>query len=118
MEQGGAVCLFLILSKMFQMTTDVFTALKSTFVDFWEKGLSKIQGENVSVITKQLEAVAISLHEVVSLPEEAPLDVLKGLSICSCDDFKATFEFQGMEERIKHILSNNTTREAAVHWIE
>ena len=78
------------------------------FVDFREKGLSKIQGKNVSVMTKQLEAVAISLNKVDSLPEEAPLGILKGVSICSCNNFKSTFEFQGTKERIKHIRQKHS----------
>jgi hypothetical protein len=48
-------------------------------------------------------AVAVSLSEVGSLPEEAPLDILSGLSICSVPAFRETFEFQGTEERIRHL---------------
>ena len=61
---------------MLQMTTDVIPALKTNFVSFKEWGIYKIQGENFSYITKQLEAIAVSLNEFDSLPEEAPLGVL------------------------------------------
>ena len=46
-----------------------------------EWGLYKIKGDKVSVINNHLEAVEVILNEVDSLPEEAPLDILKGLSI-------------------------------------
>ena len=62
------------------MTTDVVTDFNTIFTNFKDWSLSKIQGENISVINKQLEYVAVSLNEVDSIPEEAPLDVLNGLS--------------------------------------
>ena len=102
-ERGGAVYFYLILVEMFQMTTDVVTALKSTFISFRKEGLLKIPNENVSIISRQLEAVAVSLNEVDALPDEAPLDTLEGLSICSCSPFKETFSFQLTEERIRHL---------------
>ena len=63
------------------MTTDVVTALKSTFTSFKKEGLLKIPSKNGSIITRLLEAVAVSLNEVGALPDEAPLDTLEGLSI-------------------------------------
>ena len=102
-EQGGAVYLYLILSEIFQMTTDVVTDFNTIFTNFKDWSLSKIQGENISVINKQLEYVAVSLNEVDSIPEEAPLDVLNGLSFWSCGYFKNNFQFQETEERISNI---------------
>ncbi len=102
-ERGGVVYFYLILVEMFQMTTDVVTALKSTFTNFRKEGLLKIPHENVSVISRQLEAMAVSLNEVGALPDKAPLDTLEGLSICSCAPFKETFSFQLTEERIRHL---------------
>ena len=51
---------------MFQMTMDVFTALKETLTDFKEQGISKIQLEKVIATTKHIEDVAVSLNEVDS----------------------------------------------------
>ena len=79
MEFDGAVYLFLILSEMLLITTNVVTALNITFTDFKERGIYKIQGENIIVTTKHIEDVALILNEVDSLPEEAPLDILKGI---------------------------------------
>ena len=61
---------------MFQITTDIVTAHKTNFTAPKEWGIYKIQGEKVSVITKQIEDVAVILNEFDSLPEEAPLGVL------------------------------------------
>ena len=36
--------IYLILYEIFQMTKDIFTALKTTFTAFKERGLYKIQG--------------------------------------------------------------------------
>jgi len=102
-QKGGAVYFFLILKEMFQMTTDVVTALKSTFSTFRKEGLTKIRNKNVSIISRQLEAVAVALHEVGALPDEAPLDILEGFLICSCAPFRDTFAFQNTKERIRHI---------------
>ena len=98
---------------MLQMTKDIVTALKTTYATFKERGISKIQGESGSVITNHLESVFVSSNEVDSLPEEAPLDILKLLSIFSCGGFKNTFQFQETEERInnnckKHVGGSTT----------
>ena len=61
---------------MFRITADIVTAHKTNFTAPKERGIYKIQGDKVSVITKQLEDVAVSLNEFDSLPEEAPLDTL------------------------------------------
>ena len=67
------ITLYLILSEITQTTMDVVTALKMTFTSFKERGISKIQGNNASLITNQLEAFELSLNEVDSLLEEAKL---------------------------------------------
>ena len=73
--QGGALYLYLILSETFQMTTDVVTDLKTTFTTFKERGLYKTRVENVSLISNQLEYVAVSLNEVQSLPRNVHVRV-------------------------------------------
>jgi hypothetical protein len=47
-ERGGSTHVYLIMSHMFQMTTDVVTALKSVATRFGRDGIAKIKGENVS----------------------------------------------------------------------
>ena len=43
-ERGGATYLYLIMAHMFQMTTDVVTALKSVVTMFSNDGIAKIKG--------------------------------------------------------------------------
>ena len=101
------ITLYLILSEMTQTTMDVVTALKMTFTSFKERGISKIQENNASLITDQLEAFELSLNEVDSLLEEAQLYILKIFSIFSCDDLRKTFQFQETDERIKNIIKKH-----------
>ncbi len=51
----------------------------------------------------QLEVVASCFSEIGELPSKPTLDVLEGLSICSCTPFKDTFAFQLTEEQLHHI---------------
>ncbi len=117
-QQGGMVYFYLILKEMFQMTTYFVTTLKSTFTTFRKEGLVQILNENVSIVTCQLEAIAVSLNEVGALPDEAQLDILEGLSICSCAPFKETFDFQGTEERIRHLHQHYGVGESTLDRIE
>ena len=118
------ITLYLILSEITQTTMDVVTALKMTFTSFKERGISKIQGNNASLITNQLEAFELSLNEVDSLLEEAQLYILKIFSIFSCHDLRKTFQFQETDERIKNILkkhvggSTNLYRVKVILWRE
>ena len=77
---------------MFQMTTDVVSALKITLADFSQCKLSKILWESVWIIAKQLHAMAVSLYMVLSLPDWTPLDILKSFSIDFCDAIKRAFK--------------------------
>ena len=118
------ITLYLILSEITQTTMDVVTALKMTFTSFKERGISKIQENNASLITNQLEAFELSLNEVDSLLEEAQLYILKIFSIFSCDNLRKTFQFQETDERIKNIPkkhvggSTNLYRVKVILWRE
>ncbi len=52
------------------MSHDVINALKNFLKIFESKGLTCIQGKNVSVITKKLCALIVSLDEVGALPNK------------------------------------------------
>ena len=52
---------------MFQMAIYAITALKTTFTNFKERGLYKTQGDNISVITKNIDAVEVILNGVDSI---------------------------------------------------
>ena len=64
-ERGGATYLYLIMSHMFQMTTDVVTALKLVVTRFGQDGIAKIKDENVFLAAKQLTAVVKSLARAI-----------------------------------------------------
>ncbi len=45
-KKGGAMYLYLIISHMFQMTTDVVASLKSVITRFGRDGIAKFKGKN------------------------------------------------------------------------
>ena len=93
-EKGGATYLYLILSHMFQMTTDVVAALKSVITRFSRDGIAKFKGENVFLAAKQLTAVVKSLARVDALSDEAVSDVMDGLAKGSVSKFTEVFKLE------------------------
>ena len=87
------------------MSCDVINALKNFLKIFESKGLTQSQGENVSIITKQLHAAVVSLDEVGTLPDETYGDILQGFTKCSNEDFKTVFQHLLTQERIDHFSS-------------
>ncbi len=75
-QQGGITLTKLVLDEIFFMSCDVINALKNFLKIFESKGLTHIQGKNVSVITKQLHAAVVSLDEVGTLLRETYGDIL------------------------------------------
>ncbi len=106
-QQGGITLTKLVLDEIFFMSRDVINALKNFLKIFESKGLTRIQGENVSVITKQLHAAVVSLDEVGALPDETYGDILRGFTKCSNEDFKAVFQHLLTQERIDHFSSRS-----------
>ncbi len=91
-QQGGITLTTLVLDEIFFISHDVINDLKNFLKIFESIGSTQIQGNNVSVITKQLHATVISLNEVVALPDETYGDSLWGFTKCSNEDFKAVFQ--------------------------
>ena len=75
-QQGRITLTKLVLDEIFFMSCNVINALKNFLKIFESKGLTRIQGKNVSVITKQLHATVVSLDEVGTLPDEPYGDIL------------------------------------------
>ncbi len=73
------------------MSYNVINALKNFLKIFERKGLTWIQGKNISVITKQLHVAMVGLDEVGALPDETQGDILPSSTKCSNEDFKAVF---------------------------
>ncbi len=74
------------------MSRNVVNALKNFLKIFESKVLTWIQSKNVSIITKQLHAAVVSLHEVGALPDETNWNIPWGFTKCSSEDFKAVFQ--------------------------
>ena len=55
-EKGGATFFYLIMLHMFQMTTDVVTALKSVITRFGKDGIAKIKGKNLFLAAKSVDS--------------------------------------------------------------
>jgi hypothetical protein len=98
-QKGGTTNLYLIMSHMFQMTTNVVTALKSVITRFGRDGIAKIKGENVFFAAKQLTAIAKSLACVDVLTDEAVGDVMDGLSKGSVTKFTEVFKLESTMHR-------------------
>ncbi len=107
-QQGGITHTKLVLDEIFFISPNVIDALNNFLKIFESKGLTWIQGKNVSVITKQLHAAMISLDEVGALPDETYGDILCGFTECSNEDFKTVFQHLLTQERIDHFSSHTT----------
>ncbi len=102
-QQGRITLTKLVLDEIFFVSHDVINALKNFLKIFESKGFTRIQGKNVSVITKQLHATVVSLDEVGTYG-----DILRGFTKCSNEDFKAVFQHLLTQERIDHFFSRSS----------
>ncbi len=69
-QQGRIIMTKLVVDEIFFLSCHIINALKNFFKIFESKGLTNIQGKNISVITKQLHSAVVSLDEVCTLPDE------------------------------------------------
>ncbi len=67
--QGGITLTKWVLDEIFFMFSNINNALKNFLKIFESKSSTHIEGKNVSVITKQLHAVVVSLDEVGTFPD-------------------------------------------------
>jgi len=104
-EKCGISRLKIQLDEMFCMTNDVVAALQTFIKRFAEEGLSKVQGENVSLVSTQLRAVCERLSEVQQLPLENPTYVLSGLTKCSVPEFTGPFKLMLNQECVTQMAT-------------
>ena len=117
-EKGGATYLYLIMAHMFQMTTDVVTALKSVVTRFSRDGIAKNKGENVFLAAKQLTDVVKSLARVDALSDEAVGDIMDGLSKGSVSKFTEVFKLgSSMYRSVKTSTTYNGGSQTALDQI-
>ena len=90
--QGAITYVWIKYKCMFARSRDTTASLKTFFKITETKGLGRIPGENVVYFAKEVLAVGKRLHTSGDLPEETIVDVLTGLTKCSCKQFKTVFE--------------------------
>ena len=90
--RGVVTFAWMLCNKLFGLNRDTTAALVNFLKLFWNKGLPCYQGENVALARKELLAVCSRLAEAKELPQEMPVDLLMGLTLCSVDQFKTLFE--------------------------
>jgi hypothetical protein len=83
---------WMLCHKLFGLNRVTTAALVNFLKLFWNKGLRPYQGENVALAWKELLAVCSRLAEVKELPQETPVALLTGLTLCLVDKFKTLFE--------------------------
>jgi hypothetical protein len=79
---GGVTVAWMLSNKLFGLNRDTTAALVNFLKLFWKKGLSCYQGENVALAWKELLAVCSRLAEEKELPQEMPVDLLMGFTLC------------------------------------
>ena len=85
--QGAITFVWIKYKCMFARSRDTTASLKIFFKITESKGLGRIQGENVVYFAKEILAVGKRLNVSGDLPEETIIDVLTGLTKCSCKPF-------------------------------
>jgi hypothetical protein len=89
---GGVTFSWMMCNKLFGLNRDTTAALVNFLKLFWNKGLRCYQGENGALAWKELLAVCSRPAEANELPQETPVDLLMGLTLCLVDQFKTLFE--------------------------
>ncbi len=74
-QQGRITLNKLVLDEIFFMSWNVINTIKNCFKICLSKGLTHIQGNNISVITKPLHDAVVSMEEIGALPDETYGDI-------------------------------------------
>ena len=118
--RGGVTYAWILCHKLFGLNRDTVAALIKFLKLFREKGLRRYQGENVALARKELLAVCGRLSEAKELPQETPVDILTGLTLCSVEQFTTLFahKLQQMKalslEGNKHLSQSEIMAEVRV----
>ncbi len=91
------------LYEMFYVTQDVMTALQDWLKTTAQDGLTKIPGENVAVLTAQIDAVCERLAKNKKLPGKNPLLVLTAFTKCSDKQFTGPLELILNSDHVKNM---------------
>lgn len=104
--RGGVMFAWILCRKLFGLNRDTTAALVNFLKLFRNRGLRRYQGENVALARKELLAVCSRLCEAKELPQETPMDLLTGLTLCSVDDFRGLFEHKLQQSRVESLEGN------------
>jgi hypothetical protein len=104
---GGVTFAYILWCKLFGLNRDTTASLASFLKLFYNKGLRRYQGENIALARKELLAVCSRLAGAKELPQEMPLDILHGLTLCSVDKFKALFRHKLQQSKALLLEGNN-----------
>ena len=90
--KGAVTYAWILCFNLFATSQDTTASLKA-YLQLWEsKGLQCIRGESVVVAQCEVVAVARCLDATGDLPDETTVDVLTGLTKCSCPHFREVFK--------------------------
>ena len=103
---GGITFAWILCNKLFGLNRDTVASLVNFLRLFRNKGLRRYQGENVALARKELLAVCSRLCEAKQLPQETPIDILTGLTLCSVDQFKTLFEHKLQQSKVDSLQGN------------
>ena len=103
---GGITFAWILCNKLFGLNRDTVASLVNFLRLFRNKGLRRYQGENVALARKELLAVCGRLCEAAELPQETPIDILMGITLCSVDQFKTLFEHKLQQSKVESLQGN------------
>ena len=113
--KGAVTYAWLLFYTLFARSRETVSALKKFLEFFALNGLQKLRGESVVLAKKELVAVCKRLDAARDLPEDTPLDIIKGLQKCSVQPFCNYFAHQ-LHDATKASL-NVTTVGAAQGYV-
>lgn len=102
---GGVTFAYILCCKLFGLNRDTTASLIGFLKLFLNNGLH-YQGENVALAWKELLAVCSRLSKEKELPQETPLDILHGLTLCLVEEFKSLFEHKLQEMKAASFEGN------------
>jgi hypothetical protein len=98
---------WMLCNKLFGLNWDTTAALVNFLKLLRNKGLRCYQGENVALARIELLAVCSCLAEAKELPQEMPVDLLTGLTLCLVDEFKTLFEHKLQLAKVESLEGNH-----------
>jgi hypothetical protein len=98
---------WMLCNKLFGLNRDTTAALVNFLKLFRNKGLRCYQGEIVALARKELLAVSSCLAKAKELPQEMPVDLLMGLTLCLVGEFKTLCEHKLEVAKAESLEGNN-----------